>query len=89
MSPERWLSLAGPLVMHAASWPDLAGILVLLLALSAARLLAERARRKTLVQLVEGAPGGTVMMQGDGLGGPAMWVQVGAGQPRTSHGGRS
>ena len=74
--------------MHAASWPGLAGILVLLVALAAARLLAERARRKTLVQLVERAPGGTVMMQGNGPGGPAMWVQVGDGQPRASCGER-
>jgi hypothetical protein len=76
------------MVMHVVSWPGLVGILVVVLAASVPRLLAERARRKTLIQFVERAPGGTVMMQGDGSGGPAVWVRVGNRQPGTPRGGR-
>ena len=43
------------------------------------RLLAERARRKTLVDLVSHAPAGTIVVMEKGPGGPAMWVRVGGG----------
>jgi hypothetical protein len=43
------------------------------------RLLAEWQRRTTLVALMRHAPGGTVVIQQRGLGGPPMWVWVGDG----------
>jgi hypothetical protein len=46
------------------------------------RLLAEWQRRLTLVALVQHAPGGTVIVQERGRGGPAMRVQVGCGSPQ-------
>ena len=47
------------------------------LAVGLVRHLAERSRRKTLVALVTQAPAGTTVVQAGGLGGPAMWIQVG------------
>jgi hypothetical protein len=43
------------------------------------RLLAEWQRRTTLVALMCHAPGGTVLIQQRGLGGPPMWIWVGDG----------
>ncbi|GAX58729.1 hypothetical protein [Streptomyces olivochromogenes] len=40
--------------------------------------LAERRRRATLLELVRHAPAGTVVVQGEGRGGPAMSVQIGS-----------
>jgi hypothetical protein len=42
------------------------------------RLLAERARRRTLLDVATRAPAGTQVVQGDGAGGPAMWISVGS-----------
>jgi hypothetical protein len=41
------------------------------------QLLRERARRKTLVAIIECAPGGTVVVVEDGLGGATMRLRVG------------
>jgi hypothetical protein len=43
------------------------------------RLLAEWQRRKTLVDVIQRAPSGTVIVQGRGRGGPAMRIEVGPG----------
>ena len=56
------------------AWPYTA---VVLAVTAAYRLLAERARRKTLVELVAHAPVGTIVVMEKGPGGPAMWVRVG------------
>ncbi len=65
---------AGAAAVHVLAWP----YTVALLAVRAAfRLLAERARRKTLVDLVSHAPAGTIVVMEKGPGGPAMWVRVG------------
>lgn len=64
---------------HAASWKTvilLLGVLVLGLA---GRLLAEWQRRKTLVAVIQQAPGGTVIVQQRGRGGPAMRIEIGPG----------
>jgi hypothetical protein len=85
----RSLRPGGLAVAHVASWRGLVGVLVIMLAVSVARMLAEWSRRRTLVQLVEKSPGGTVVMQGVGRGGPAVWVRVGDGQAGVASGGRT
>ena len=50
---------------------------MVLVATAVYRLLAERARRKTLLDLVSHAPTGTIVVMEKGPGGPAMWVRVG------------
>jgi hypothetical protein len=66
----RWWLAAGPV---APVWPALIGISLMLIY----RLLAEWQRRTTLVELARLAPGGTVIVQGRGAGGPPVWIQVG------------
>jgi hypothetical protein len=58
------------------AWPYAAAVLAVT---ATYRLLAERARRKTLVDLVSRAPGGTIVVMEKGPGGPAMWIKVGDG----------
>ena len=65
---------AGTATVHALTWPYAAAVLAVT---AAYRLLAERARRKTLVDLVSHAPVGTIVIMEKGPGGPAMWVRVG------------
>ena len=75
---------------HMVSWK--VGLLILaVLALSAlTRLLDEWQRRRTLVALIKHAPRGSVIVQGRGRNGPAMWVTVGSGPKKqiTSRGGQ-
>jgi hypothetical protein len=61
-------------VAHILAWPYTAAVLA---ATALYRLLAERVRRKTLVELVTRAPGGTIVVMESGPGGPAIWVRVG------------
>lgn len=78
---------------HVTSWKSailFLGVLVLGLV---GRLLAEWQRRKTLVAMVQQAPGGTVIVQQRGRGGPAVRIEVGSGsnasdQQRTPGGSR-
>jgi hypothetical protein len=58
------------------AWPYTAAVLAVTVIY---RLLAERTRRKTLVELVSRAPAGTIVVMEKGPGGPAMWVRVGDG----------
>ena len=67
---------AGAAAVHVLAWPYAA---VVLAATAVYRLLAERARRKTLIDLVSHAPAGTIVVMEKGPGGPAMWVKVGDG----------
>jgi hypothetical protein len=77
------LAVGGAAAVHVLAWPYTA----MTLAVAAAfRLLAERARRKTLVDLVSQAPAGTIVVMGKGPGGPAMWVRVGDGPRFPSRG---
>ena len=77
-SPTRgWVEALTAVLPHVVTWKTAIvaiGMIVLLVML---RLASEWQRRLTLVALVEKAPGGTVVVQGRGLGGPPMWVQVG------------
>jgi hypothetical protein len=83
------LRVSGILV-HTICWPSLILVLVVVAFGMLARLLAEWQRRRTLLALMKHAPGGTVILQGRGHGGPAMWVTVGSGSRKklTSCGGR-
>jgi hypothetical protein len=69
---------AGTAAVHVLAWPYTA---VVLAAAAVYRLLAERARRRTLIDLVSHAPAGTIVVMERGPGGPAMWVRVGDGPP--------
>ena len=74
-----WVERAAPIVAHAVSWWAAGAVIVVTFGILAYRLLAERARRKTLETTYRYAPAGTVLIQGEGPGGPAMWIEVGEG----------
>ncbi len=69
---------------HVVSWPGVCVVIVSLACILIYRLLAERGRRKTLVELCRNAGEGTVVVLGRGPGGPEMRVQVGAGPRQPS-----
>jgi hypothetical protein len=74
---SRWaLASTAAATVHVLTWPYTAAVLTVT---AVYRLLAERARRKTLVDLVSRAPTGTIVVMEKGAGGPAMWVRVGDG----------
>lgn len=66
---------------HVVSWATACWILGLVAVVGVIRLLCEWQRRTTLVAILRNAPAGTAVIQEGGLGGPAMWVQVGYGPP--------
>jgi hypothetical protein len=68
------------LLAHVVPWWQVAATAVIAAGILIYRLLAERGRRKTLETTYRHAPGGTVVVLGEGPGGPSMWIQVGEGQ---------
>jgi hypothetical protein len=78
----------GVITMHVLPWPYTLVATAAAGAFLGYRLLAERARRQTVIALVERSPSGTVVFLEAGPGGPAMWVQVGAFPRPSSRGGR-
>jgi hypothetical protein len=64
---------------HAASWKTVILLLGVLVIGLVGRLLAEWQRRRTLVAVIQHAPGGTVIVQSRGRGGPAMRIEIGSG----------
>jgi hypothetical protein len=68
------------LLAHVVPWwePCAAGVIVAGILIY--RLLAERERRKTLEATYRHAPAGTVVVLGEGPGGPLMWIRVGEDQ---------
>lgn len=74
------MASAGAAAVHVLAWPYTAAVLGVT---AVYKLLAERARRKTLVDLVSHAPSGTIVVMEKGPGGPAMWVRVGGAFPVT------
>jgi uncharacterized protein (DUF849 family) len=75
LTSGRWVMVsAGAAAIHVLAWPY-TGVVAAVIAVY--RLIAERARRKTLVDLVAHAPTGTIVVMEKGPGGPAMWVRVG------------
>ncbi len=65
----------GAAAVHVLAWPYTAAVLGVTAIYG---LLAERARRRTLVDLVSRAPAGTIVVLEKGPGGPAMWVRIGS-----------
>jgi hypothetical protein len=72
---------AAGVLAHTVSWAAGCWILGLVALAGSVRLLCEWQRRTTLLAIVREAPAGTILVQERGLGGPAMWVQVGYGWP--------
>jgi hypothetical protein len=77
---QGWAELGTVLVAHAGSWPVVCAMTAVLLVLLGYRLMAEQARRRTLIETCAYAPGGTVIIQEAGPGGPAIRVWIGGGQ---------
>ena len=65
---RTWPEWASTVAPHTVSWTTVGAVLVLM---GVFRLLAEWQRRTTLVALMSHAPGGTVVIQQRGLGGPS------------------
>jgi hypothetical protein len=74
-----WPGLAKVVLPRVVSWQTACVILAWLLLVTGSRWVAERQRRRTLVDLVKQAPEGTTVFMERGPGGPAMLVQVGHG----------
>jgi hypothetical protein len=72
-----WFGTTAMAAAHAVTWPGACAITVIVLGILAYRLLAEHGRRKTLEATYRHALPGTVVVQDDGPGGPAMWIWVG------------
>lgn len=68
----EWVGLG----LHVLPWSACGVLLVT----AAARVLAERSRRKTLLAITTQSPPGTVVAQERGAGGPRMVIQVGSGR---------
>lgn len=80
-APHRgWLEGATLSAVHVLSWPGACAVIVTVFGILVYRLLAERARRKTLEATYRYAPAKTVVVQDAGPGGPAMWIWVGEGE---------
>jgi len=80
MTAHGWVERASLVAAHVVSWPGACAVLAGLLVALGYRLLAEWARRQTLIATFRYAPGGTVVVQEHGSGGPAMWIWVGEGE---------
>jgi hypothetical protein len=74
---QGWLAGAVLSVVHVLSWPGACAAVVTVFGILVYRLLAERARRKTLETTYRFAPAKTVVVQDVGPGGPAMWIWIG------------
>lgn len=72
----------GPMLFlaHVVPWWEVCAPIVVSVGVLIYRLLAEGGRRKTLETTYRHAPGGTVVVLGEGPGGPLMWIRVGEGQ---------
>ncbi|GLY91412.1 hypothetical protein Airi02_093410 [Actinoallomurus iriomotensis] len=81
---HSWPDWMPGLLPNLVSWATVGAVAMMLLAGIGARCLAEWQRRRTLIALVQHAPGGTVVVQERGVGGPAMWVQIGHGPRQIS-----
>ncbi len=67
------------LAAHVLTWWSAVAMVTVIFGILLYRLLAERARRKTLESAYRYAPAGTIVVQGEGPGGPPMRIQVGDG----------
>ena len=77
-TPHRgWLTGAALSALHMLSWPGACAMIVSMFGILVYRLLAERARPKTLEATFRAAPPNTVVVQDAGAGGPAMRIWIG------------
>jgi hypothetical protein len=67
------------LAAHVLTWWSAVAMVIVIFGILVYRLLAERARRKTLESTYRYAPAGTIVVQGEGPGGPPMRIRVGEG----------
>lgn len=81
LRPTAWADWVASTAPHVLPTVALRYMLAPLMLAGVVRLLAEWQRRLTLVALLSHAPAGTVIVQGKGLGGPALSVWIG-GCPR-------
>ena len=81
-APYRgWLTGAALPAVHVLSWPGACAVIVTVFGTLVYRLLAERARRKTLEAAFRAAPPDTVVIQDAWPGGPAMRIWIGGAGP--------
>jgi hypothetical protein len=76
---QGWASKIAYLAAHHVTWPRVAAAAFFALAFITYRLLAERARRRTIVAILAAAPAGTVVIQKRGPAGPPLRIWVGDG----------
>jgi hypothetical protein len=76
-----WATGPAALLAHAISWWAACAVIVVAFGTLAYQVLAERERRKTLEAAYLHAPRGTIVVQGEGPGGPPMWIRIGDGPP--------
>ncbi len=75
---QRSVTRAGLVaVVHFLAWPYAVVAIFAAVIVLGYRLLAERVRRRTLIDLVTRAPSGTIVIMESGPGGPAVWIRVG------------
>ena len=83
---QGWPGLASIVAPNPPSWVAVGVVLALLALMGTVRLLVEWQRRITLIAVLRQAPGGSVVIQQRGLGGPPMRVWVGGGPwPQTTN----
>jgi hypothetical protein len=76
---RNWVDRTAPFIVHATTWRTALTVAGIVFAVLIYRLLAERARRKTL-EVTFQAPAGTMVALGEGPAGPSMLVLVGEGE---------
>jgi hypothetical protein len=74
---QDWAELGAGLLAHAISWPVACAMVTVLLISLGYRVVAERSRRRTLIEVCAYAPSGTVIVLEAGPGGPAMRLWIG------------
>ena len=79
MTTPDWAWLSS-WMQHPLVWTSVVGVVVVRVLSIVARSRAERQRRDTLVAVIKDSPGGTVLAQAKGLGGPAVMIIVGTGR---------
>jgi hypothetical protein len=73
----RWSPGTALAACWAAGWPGACAVVSVVVLTAIYRLLAERERRKVLLDIYLNAPAGTEVVQGRGPAGPPMRVRVG------------
>ena len=79
LSWPGWMWFA---VAQGVPWPKVLAVAGLIVLVGGFALLVERQRRETLTAVLQQAPGGSVVFQGRGVGGPPMWIWVGKKDPQ-------